>query len=608
MTMTIRSAFVLAVALASLASVGVHAQQYFPIDLNGEFGDEDSDLGSVKSIGLHSHGRQIANAVQRALAANAPAPTGPVVLPAFDRGDQDEDSGRQNVLVNNPAFDNIQSFPALHTRPFEESTQSETSIVRSGRHVVVGYNSSAGEPLVQIGNGIFFTKLQFSGFSTSHDGGRTFTSGFIPPPAGSVATFGDPALATDRKGNVYYSHLAGDAALNTVIAVSKSTDSGTTFSPSVIAFTDNGADKNWMAVGPDPKVRSRDNVYVTWTRFTSTGSQLVLSRSTDGGASFTNSIVFAPAGDALFSSFIQFSNPVVDASNGRLYIPFLHFTSTLDADAIRVLVSDDAGQTFRFLSFNQAGAPDPTGYFTVTPGEVTDCGRNNGGVRNVLHQGNDLGGGRFGLARYRFATRLVTQPAAAVSRGNLFIAFQSSTSPVSGDPSAGSEINLLYSPDGGATWAPTFPIAASTPAEPQHVHPAIALSRHSESVNVAYYVQQADSKLRTDVAGLEVDDGRLLLKTARHLSSVSFDLTPSNNPFPLANNSKFTTNYDRSIRACYNLGEYMSITAGRGDDEEGGIIAAWGDNRRSWTSPPTSPAAGVHAQADVFSSPGSGGD
>src|SRR5262249_40063560 len=146
----------------------------------------------------------------------------------------------------------------------------------------------------------------------SHDNGKTFRSGFVTPPANSVLTFGDPALAVDRNGNFYYSHLAGDPAGNTVVGVSKSTDSGETWSNTVIAFTDNGADKNWMAVGPDPTNKSRDNVYVTWTRFTNTGSQLILSRSIDGGASFSSNILFAPPGDSFFSSQIQFSNPVVD--------------------------------------------------------------------------------------------------------------------------------------------------------------------------------------------------------------------------------------------------------------------------------------------------------
>jgi hypothetical protein len=78
-------------------------------------------------------------------------------------------------------------------------------------------------------------------------------------------------------------------------------------------------------------------------------------------------------GDFLNSNMIQYSNPVVDASTGRLYVPFLHF-SFIDADNIRVLVSDDAGETFRFLAFNAPGAVDAFAYPNVSPGVLNDCG------------------------------------------------------------------------------------------------------------------------------------------------------------------------------------------------------------------------------------------
>ena len=590
------SACVLA-AICGVAVTGVGAQQRIPIDFYGQFDDEeDNGLFTLKGIDQRSAGKQTADAL-RAAVARGVLTLGPVTLPARStgNGNQGAHGNGPNVQINDPSLDNIQSFPG--TRPFEESTQSETSIVRIGQHVVVGYNTSAGQPIIEIDGQFFATQILFSGFSTSHDGGKTWKSGFVTPPPGSVATFGDPALATDRKGTIYYASLAGDADFNTVIGIGKSTDFGNTWSPMKIAFTDNGADKDWIAVGPDPTAPARDNVYVTWTRFgEETGSELMLSRSIDGGATFTTRSLFAPAGDAFFSNFIQASNPVVDASSGRLYIPFLHF-SLFDADAVRTLVSDDGGVTFRFLAFNQAGAPDAFAYMNVTPGELIDCGRNNGGFRLVLHQGPDQGGGQFGLARYKNATRLLTQPAAAAVRGAFFIALNSSTSPFVGDPDGHSQIVALYSKDGGATWAAPLVVAAASTAEPQHVHPAVAVSQNGNRLNVAYYTQQADEKLRTDVATLHVDGNQLRLEGRGSLSAVSFDLTPSNIAFPIPGNAAFTTNYDRTVRACYNIGEYMSVTSG---DDGKGVVAAWGDNRRSWTSPPDSPAAGTHAQADVF--------
>jgi hypothetical protein len=583
----------LGLALVLGIPMGAQATILIPVTDDSPF---DSDADSFdKFANFRSHGGQVAAAVRKALSGSTPSAgqdTSPGIVSGSAGGD-DHQRTSPDVQVNDPNLDNIQSFPGL-TRPFEGSTQSETSLASVGRHVLAGYNTSAGNTVVRVGNDLFFSQLRYSGYSISHDGGKTWTSGFIPPLDGSDITFGDPSVATDRQGNFYYSHLAADAFGNGVVAISKSTDHGNSFSPSTVVAADDGSDKNWLAIGPDPTVRSRDNLYLTWTRFTPAGSDLMLSRSVDAGATWTTQVLFTPTPTAAVSSAVQFSNPVVDKSTGRLYVPFLNF-GNLDPDFIRVLVSDDGGVTFRFLKFNVPGAPDLFAYPTVIPGEITDCGTG-GGTRNVLHQGPNLGGGRFGLARYRFATRLVTQPATAAAHGRLLIAFHSSTSPFFGDPSSGSEINLLYSNDGGTTWAPPVRVAASTAADPQHVHPAITLDGDDgDSALVAYYVQQADSKLRTDVSRLHFRAGQWLVNGASNLSTQSFDLTPSNIPRPVPTDPFLTTNYDRNVNACYNLGEYMSIVSH--DDR---AMAAWGDNRRTWTGPADSSAPGPHAQADVF--------
>src|SRR5262245_46374125 len=85
-----------------------------------------------------------------------------------------------NVQINDPNLDNIQTFTGF--RPFVNYTQSETSAAAFEQNVVVGYNSSANQtftfpPLVR-------TAWTISGYSTSHDGGKTWSSGFIPPAPG----------------------------------------------------------------------------------------------------------------------------------------------------------------------------------------------------------------------------------------------------------------------------------------------------------------------------------------------------------------------------------------------------------------------------------------
>src|SRR2546426_8086116 len=130
-----------------------------------------------------------------------------------------------------------------------------------------------------------------------------------------------------------------------------------------------------MAVGPDPGSKNRDNVYVTWTSFQSTGQQLRFGRSTDGGATWVTKTIFAPSADpnpAHAQNSLQFTNPVVDPITGRLYIPFAHFSNS-DQDFLQVLASDDAGETFHFLTFNDPSAPDPTLLTVTQAGELIDC-------------------------------------------------------------------------------------------------------------------------------------------------------------------------------------------------------------------------------------------
>ncbi len=506
----------------------------------------------------------------------------------------------QGVQVNDPALDNLQFFPnALPQpqRPYEFSIQSETSIASFGRNVVVGFNNSADQPVVLTAqNTVAFQHRFLSGVGTSHDGGRTFTETSLPPIPGSPFTFGDPAVTVDRQGNFYYASLGANAAGNSLIFVGRSTDGGDTFGAGVTVALDPGSDKEWIAAGPDPLHPLNDNVYVTWTSFGAGNSVLKMGRSTDGGQTWSVSTIFTPVdnGGAL-SAFMQFSNPVVDKLTGRLYVPFLHGGNT-DADYIRVLASDDGGLTFHLLNFNVPGAPDAQTFPNVTPGTLADCGTN-GGFRVVLHSGPDLGGGRLGLPRYQHATRLVSQPAFAAVGNRLFIALNSSTSPVFGDPASSSEIRLLFSPNGGASWLTPLSLVPATAADPQHVHPAIATDPLGIRVTVGYYAQQADGQLRVDaVSGIPFASNGgvgLIGRDVRRLGPAN-ELIPSNNLIP-AFGPNATTNYDRTIRPCYNLGEYTAAT-----QSLGGPIFVFGDNRNTWTSPPQSPAAGTHTQPDVF--------
>ena len=391
-------------------------------------------------------------------------------------------SGNGPTLVNDPGLDHIQSFPG--EEPSVYVTQSETSVASFGNDVLVGYNSSAGARLSDPED---YSQILFSGYSVSHDRGHTWQSGFVPAPPGEAepVTLGDPTVGVDRAGTFYYLTINGPG-----LQINKSSDRGRTWSAGHTIVEDLFSDKPWLAIGRDPVVSSRDDIYVTWSRLTEDGCQLWLARSTDGGATWTEKLLYAPTATADMSACAQFANPTVDSTTGRLYIPFLQF-GTEDTDYIKVLVSDDGGNTFSFRRFNVPGAPEATAFPNVSPGSLEDCGW--GGEQLALHQGPATTN-PSGLPSWAQSTRLITQPSAAAVNGRLYMAINSSTSAEYG-AGIGSTIRLLYSPDGGLTWAPPTTVAASTQSTPQHVLPAITVSRSGSQVSVVYYVQEASGML-----------------------------------------------------------------------------------------------------------------
>jgi hypothetical protein len=530
----------------------------------------------------------------------------PPAIPGM-RDDNERPLVGPNVQVNDPALDNTQIFPGF--RPFLHFTQSETTVAAHDRNIVVSYNNSAGVSLA-LGPGgsfAFFTRLQFSGYSFSKDGGQTWSSNFVPAAPGvGPFTFGDGVVVVDRHANFYYASLGQTADGHGAVVVNKSTDGGQTFSPGVIAGVDDGSDKNWIAVGPDPREGDRDNVYVTWTSFLPGppkgpgGSAVALAVSTDGGHTFQSRIIFEPGTDpdpTHPQNFIQFTNPVVDPSNGRLYIPFARF-SNADTDFIQMLVSDDAGQTFHFVNFNLPGTPDPTLVPLVQPGTFEDCGSPGGGFRLAITQGNDIGGGRFGTSRFIQSTRLVVQPSLAVSHGNVFLAYNSSDSPFFGDPASGSNILLVASHNGGKTWSRPRQVNPDVANNIRHVHPAIALGDVDGQVDISYYTQHTAGSVDLDLVTVKPDDEKVAVSDAIRITSQSFNLPPTNVPIPTATQKFRTQNYDRNVVACYALGEYNGLF-----NNHGKLYAVWGDDRNRVTEPLNAldPLSGLnHAQEDTF--------
>jgi hypothetical protein len=76
----------------------------------------------------------------------------------------------------------------------------------------------------------------------------------VPPTPNSQFTLGDPSVAADRTGRFFYASIGlstgADGVLHGAVNINRSDDSGNTFGTGVTVAVDDGADKDWLAIGP----------------------------------------------------------------------------------------------------------------------------------------------------------------------------------------------------------------------------------------------------------------------------------------------------------------------------------------------------------------------
>ena len=208
----------------------------------------------------------------------------------------------------------------------------------------------------------------YSGTYYSNDGGQTWAGVSSDPQhlgtlipgvtrlaGGQYDAGGDPALAFDSQGNVYYAGLGFNrtSAPNTV-AVNKGTFNGSgqlswgpptfinqTTSPSILN------DKEWIAADWHVSSPNRDRVYVSWTRYifsATTGayvqSPIFFVYSTDGGQTFSK-----PQNISGSAHYAQGSRPIV-AYDGTVYVIFEGSTRLATLDSTYIVKSTDGGATF----------------------------------------------------------------------------------------------------------------------------------------------------------------------------------------------------------------------------------------------------------------------
>jgi hypothetical protein len=279
-----------------------------------------------------------------------------------------------NIVLSSPLDGNSVAAPDVTVNvDTAGAPQNETAVAvdpNNPMRIVAGANDYAsrawtctvdGVPCSGLGDG-------YSGTYFSNDGGGTWCCGNSGPNdlgtlipgvnklgGGQYDAAGDPSLAFDSQGNVYYAGLGFDrtAPPNTV-AVNKGTFDGSgqlTWGPPVFINQTTSPstlnDKEWINADTNPSSPYRDRVYVSWTRFifnahngAYTQSPIFFVYSSDGGASFSS-----PAQISGNVKYDQGSRPIV-GPNGEVYVIFDGATRLSTLDATYVVKSTDGGKSF----------------------------------------------------------------------------------------------------------------------------------------------------------------------------------------------------------------------------------------------------------------------
>jgi len=189
------------------------------------------------------------------------------------------------------------------------------------------------------------------------DGGLTWTPVLIGDAIdGLTSTFRfDPTVAFDEDGNVYVGYGARTArpagGNQRTVVVCRSTDGGASYPQCTnLATTADigtlpGNDKWHLATGPDPSTPTQQNVYIAWTQniteASGTDQRIVVSRSTDGGATFSAPLIINDPSIAGTRGGNLFADPAV-GPGGEVYVAW----QDIDAGQVWIDTSLDGGLTF----------------------------------------------------------------------------------------------------------------------------------------------------------------------------------------------------------------------------------------------------------------------
>jgi hypothetical protein len=192
-------------------------------------------------------------------------------------------------------------------------------------------------------------------FSSSQNGGRTWTTGGLPgttvnaTPPGPWPRISDPSIGYDAQDDVWLALGLGidSSGDGHILLVNRSTDGGQTWSNPVVAGTAPGTfwDKTWIGCDSWPQSPHYGNCYIEFDD-NSAGNLVTMVTSTDGGLTW-GSLHSVPGASGL-------GGQPVALPNGTVVVPY-----TANYSAVEAAVSTDGGNSWtNHFAASQSSAGD----------------------------------------------------------------------------------------------------------------------------------------------------------------------------------------------------------------------------------------------------------
>jgi hypothetical protein len=180
------------------------------------------------------------------------------------------------------------------------------------------------------------------GWATSTNGGQSWTNGFLPgttgvaTPTGPFSAISDPAVAFDARHGVWLISSLGirSNGINQVVT-SRSTNGGLSWSNPVLTSTIGNPDKNWIVCDNTPSSPFYGNCYTEWDN-TADGNRIKMQTSSNGGQTW------GPARNTGDNATGLGGQPLV-RPNGTVLVPM----NSANQSQIRSFRSVDGGASWR---------------------------------------------------------------------------------------------------------------------------------------------------------------------------------------------------------------------------------------------------------------------